>query len=274
MSIDDHYPLRPEQIELFRESGFVKLKDVLRAEDLELFGREITRLTLTLNKRTKPLAERSTYDQAFVQVFNLWERSEIVRRFVLGRRLARIATELLEVDGVRLYHDQALYKEAHGGITPAHCDQYYWPLASDRTVTAWVPLQAVPLPMGPLAFYAGSHRSKRARDIEISDESERNVRANMDALGIPLIEQPFDLGEVSFHGGWTFHRARANSTAAVRAAMTVIYMDHAMKLMQPVNAHQQDDWDKWCPGAVIGKTIDTPRNPVLYHTGTHRQVEV
>lgn len=268
MGIDDPYPLSAHQIAFFRENGFVKLKDVLRAEDLRFFGGEITRLTLALNRNTKPLAERSTYDQAFVQVFNLWERSEIARRFVFGRRLARIATELLEVDGVRLYHDQALYKEAHGGITPAHCDQYYWPLGSDRAVTVWIPLQAVPLPMGPLAFYAGSHRSERARDIEISDESEKHVSTNMEALGIRLIEQPFDLGEVSFHGGWTFHRARANSTAATRAAMTMIYMDHAMKLKQPVNPHQQDDWDKWCPGAAIGEVIDTPRNPVLYRTGT------
>ena len=65
--------------------------------------------------------------------------------------------KLLGVAGVRLYHDQSLYKEPGGGITPAHADQYYWPLASDRIVTAWIPLQPVPEDMGPLAFYAGSH---------------------------------------------------------------------------------------------------------------------
>ena len=39
-----------------------------------------------------------------------------------------IATELMQTDGARLYHDQALFKEAGGGITPWHADQYYWPL--------------------------------------------------------------------------------------------------------------------------------------------------
>ena len=182
-------------------------------------------------------------------------------------RLARIAAELLQVSGVRLYHDQALYKEAHGGFTPAHADQYYWPLSSDRTVTAWIPLQAVPLEMGPLAFYAGSHRLNIARNIEISDESERNVRINMEAQGIPLIEEPFEVGEVSFHNGWTFHRARENATARLRAAMTVIYMDHEMKLEAPTNRHQQSDWDKWCPGAGVGEVIATRHNPVLYRQG-------
>ena len=63
---------------------------------------------------------------------------------------------LLEVAGVRLYHDQALFKEAGGGHTPWHADQFYWPLATDRTVTAWVPLVDVPMEMGPLAFATGS----------------------------------------------------------------------------------------------------------------------
>lgn len=268
MSIDGRYGLTAQHIEFYREMGFVKLKNVLTEQELERFGGEITRLTLALNTQTRPLADRNTYDKAFLQVWNLWERSEIAREFVFSPRLARIATELLEVDGVRLYHDQALFKEAYGGITPAHADQYYWPLSSDRTITAWIPLQAVSLEMGPLAFYAGSQRLSMGREIEISDESEHNVRLNMEALGVPLNEEPFDIGEVSFHSGWTFHRTRANSTARMRGAMTVIYMDHEMRLAAPLNRNQQNDWDKWCPGARVGAVIDTTRNPVLYRQPT------
>lgn len=69
---------------------------------------------------------------------------------LLVKKLASIASQLLEVDGVRMYHDQALFKEPSGGHTPWHADQYYWPLSSDRTVTVWIPLQATPLELGPL----------------------------------------------------------------------------------------------------------------------------
>lgn len=62
-----------------------------------------------------------------------------------------------QVEGVRLYHDQALYKEAGGGPTPWHADQYYWPLTTDRIVTAWIPLQPVSADMGPLAFAERTH---------------------------------------------------------------------------------------------------------------------
>jgi ectoine hydroxylase-related dioxygenase (phytanoyl-CoA dioxygenase family) len=264
LTLDAHYALGCDQIAFFRANGFIKLKNVLSPQAIAYFGREITRLTLELNTQTKPLEERSTYDKAFLQVMNLWEHSSIVREFVLGKRLGRIAAELLEVSGVRLYHDQALYKEAHGGITPAHADQYYWPLSSDRTVTAWIPLQAVPMEMGPLAFYARSHTAQFGRDLGISDESEAQITANMQAQGFPLVDEPFDLGEVSFHNGWTFHRAGANTTDRPRAVMTVIYMDHLMRLKEPSNDNQRLDRASWCPGAVIGDVIQTPKNLPIY----------
>jgi hypothetical protein len=46
--------------------------------------------------------------------------------------------------------------------------------------------------------------------------------------------------------------------------MTMIYMDADMRLAQPVNHMQQNDWDTWCPGAVVGEVINSPINPVLY----------
>jgi len=261
------YPLTAQQIDSFRRNGFIRLKDVFNADELRHYGEAITSLTIALNTQTLPLEKRNTYDRAFLQVMNLWEESERVREFVFGRRLAGLAAALLEVDGVRLYHDQALYKEPGGGITPAHADQYYWPVASDRTITAWVPMQAVPRDMGPLAFFAGSQAVEFGRDLGISDESERAITANMEAHGFPIVDEPFDLGEVSFHLGWTFHRAGPNRSMQPRSVMTVIYMDRDMRLKAPSNAMQQADRERWCPGAVIDEIIDTPKNPLLFeHT--------
>lgn len=142
--IDSEYRISPEQIARFRKDGYIKLKGVFSQETLDAYGREITRLILEQSKDTRPLEERNTYGKAFLQVINLWRHSDIVREFVFGRRLARIVTELLQTEGVRLYHDQALYKESGGGYTPWHMDQFYWPLATDRVATAWIPLHAVP----------------------------------------------------------------------------------------------------------------------------------
>lgn len=269
--VDDHaaaldapYDLQPEQIAAFRRDGHIRLRNVLSADLLAAYGAEISRLTLALTTETRSLAERSTYDRAFLQVMNLWTHSAAVRAFVFGRRLAHIAADLLEVDGVRLYHDQSLYKEPSGGHTPAHADQYYWPLASDRTITVWIPLQATPDEMGPLGFYSGSHLATFGRDLPISDESEQKITAAMEAQDFPFDCAPFALGDVSFHLGWTFHRAGPNRSQAPRSVMTMIYMDRDMRLKVPVNAMQENDWAQWCPGAQVGEVVDTPLNPVLF----------
>lgn len=244
VDLDTPYPLNAAQIAQFRRDGFIKLKHVLSSETLAHFGAAITRLTIALNTEQRPLAERSTYDRAFLQVMNLWERSPLVGRFVMGQRLGRIAAELLEVDGVRPYHDQSLYKEPGGGITPAHADQYYWPLASDRTVTAWIPLQPVPPEMGPLGFWAGSQSVAFGRELGISDESEAAISSHMARQGFAFACSAFDIGEVSFHLGWTFHKAGPNTSTQPRSVMTVIYMDAAMRLAPALSAVQANDRDQ------------------------------
>jgi ectoine hydroxylase-related dioxygenase (phytanoyl-CoA dioxygenase family) len=264
IDLDSRYTLPAGAIETYRKNGFVKLSNVLSPETLAHYGAEISKLTLELNTQHLPLEERSTYDKAFLQVMNLWRSSAVVKQFVVGKTIAGIAAELMEVDGVRLYHDQSLYKEPSGGITPAHADQYYWPLASDRTITAWIPLQSVPDTMGPLAFYSGSHGFEQGRDVPISDESEAMITAAMEREGFPLFTEAFALGDVSFHSGWTFHRAGPNLSDAPRSVMTMIYMDAAMRLAAPTNHMQQNDWDTWCPGAIIGEVIESEINPVLY----------
>jgi ectoine hydroxylase-related dioxygenase (phytanoyl-CoA dioxygenase family) len=264
IDIDSPYVLAPDAAARFNAEGFIKLRNALSPATLCHYGQEITRLTIALATRTGPLAERSTYDKAFLQVMNLWQSSSLVREFVLGKRLARIAAELLQVDGVRLYHDQSLYKEPGGGITPAHADQYYWPLSSDRVATAWIPLEAVPRHKGPLGFYVGSQAVEFGRNLGISDESEREITRHMQAHGFEFREEPFELGEVSFHLGWTFHRAGANASADPRSVMTVIYMDSAMRLKAPVNDNQRNDWAQWCPGALVDEVIRTPKNPLIY----------
>lgn len=264
--LDAPYALTPAQIADFREQGFIKLKNVFSPALLEHYGKEISDWVVRLNQQTKPLDQRDTYGKAFLQIMNLWTKSPVVKEFCFGKRLARIATELMGTRGVRMYHDQALYKEPGGGKTPWHADQYYWPLSNHHTVTAWVPLQPTPLEMGPLAFSVGSQKYNLGRDLAISDESETRISKALLEKELRMEESAFDLGEVSFHYGWTFHRAGGNQTTIPRRVMTVIYMDSDMRLVQPANKNQQADWDTWLPGVKVGELAASPLNPVLYET--------
>ena len=75
--LDESYDLSPESIKSYREKGYVKLKNVLSPELLEYYGEVITDWVFKLNKLTKPMEERTTYEKAFLQVMNLWRENEI-----------------------------------------------------------------------------------------------------------------------------------------------------------------------------------------------------
>jgi ectoine hydroxylase-related dioxygenase (phytanoyl-CoA dioxygenase family) len=263
-AVDVHYPLTQEQIDFYQQNRFIKLKNVLSTEEVSFFNKVISEKVAELNTEDRPMEERTTYGKAFLQLFNLWTQDEQIKSLIFHERIAQIAADLMQVDGVRLYHDQALFKEAGGGITPWHADQHYWLLESDKTITAWIPLQETPLEMGPLEFSAGSHEILEGRELSISDDSEEKIQKRLKVTDFKHVIEPFDVGEISFHSGWIFHRAGANQTEETRKVMTIIYMDKDMRLKKPSNPGQQNDWETWCPGVEIGEVINSPINPVLY----------
>ena len=263
--LNQPYQLDDSQIKFYDEHRYIKLKNVFDSHTLAFLNEAVSNRVAIMNQEHRSLKERNTYGKAFLQLFNLWTQDEVVKELVFSKRLGQIATQLMQTKGVRIYHDQALFKEGGGGITPWHADQYYWPLASDKTITAWIPLQETPLELGPLEFSAGSHQIVEGRDLEISDESEAIIQQKLKVTDFKHIIEPFDLGEVSFHSGWVFHRAGANSTNEMRKVMTFIYMDQDMVLKNPENKNQINDWETWCPGAKIGEIIDTQLNPIVFH---------
>ncbi|WP_345268671.1 phytanoyl-CoA dioxygenase family protein [Nibrella viscosa] len=262
--LDEPYTVSPEALACYRENGYVKLKDVLSPAVLDYYGTLITDLVFKLNTLTKPMEERTTYERAFLQIMNLWRENDEAKEFVFSRRLAKIATDLMDVEGVRLYHDQALYKEPSGGFTPWHADQFYWPLATPKTITVWIPFQYTPMEMGPLAFAEKSQNVEIGRDVEISDESEQLLAEKLAELNFSMNDTPFDLGEVSYHAGWTFHRAGPNLSDKPRKVMTMIYMDKDQTIIKPRNSYQQNDLTTWLASYPVGSKPESTLNPILF----------
>ena len=261
--LNQPYTVSDEGKAFYATNKFIKLKNVFDETTLAHFNLVISQEVNRLNTNDVPLEERDTYNKAFLQIFNLWQKNEEIKKLVLSKRLGQIAADLMGCEKVKIYHDQALFKEAGGGITPWHADQYYWPIDTDKTITVWIPLQETPLEMGPLEFSAKSHQIVFGRDLMIGDESETQIKQNLRVNNFEHVIEPFELGEVSFHSGWVFHRAGANQANETRKVMTIIYMDAAARLKKPENKNQENDWHTWCPGAEIGKIIDTHLNPVV-----------
>ena len=214
-----------------------------------------------------PLEERSLYDQAFIQVSNFWPHSEQARELAFSKRLARIAAELMGTRGVRMWHDQALYKEPSGGFTPWHVDQQYWPMASPHSVTAWIPLQDTPIEMGPLCFGRGSHRKHIGRDLEISAESEQQIREAVRKEKIDRSAGAVRAGRRELPPRLdAAPRGPQHDEPARAACSRLSTWTPTCGLANPKNKNQQLDWEIWTPSTQIGEVMDDPLNPVLYES--------
>jgi hypothetical protein len=263
--LDAAFIISGEMAAEFRRNGHILLRGVASAAEVAAYRDVILAARDRYGAERTPLEERDTYGKAFLKGMNLWPKDDGVRRFVLARRFAQIAADLLGVDGVRVYHDQALVKEPGGGITPWHQDQHYWPLDTDNTLTMWMPLVDVSPEMGTMHFASGSHRDGYLGDLPISDDSERQLDAYIRSRGYRVVPGvAMRAGDATFHYGWTLHGAPGNSTPRPREVMTVIWFAHGARVVEPGNANRRRDLERWLPGLKPGDLAASELNPLVF----------
>ena len=198
------YGLSRETCARYRRDGHVMLREVCSPDEIEAYRDPIVDAAARFNREKRPLGERDTFGKAFLQTLNLWRKDEDVARFSLARRFARIAAEVMGVDAVRIYHDQALFKEVGGGYTPWHQDQYYFPIDTPNTVTMWMPLVDVTQEMGSLYFVSASHRQGYMARVETSDAANDHYEPIIARRKLPVVSSgSMAAGDATFHAGWT-----------------------------------------------------------------------
>ena len=266
-TLDTDYALTAEQIAGFQKNGHIMLPGVCSTEEIAAYRPILNAATDRYKTENRPMEERDTYGKAFLQIMNLWVRDEAVRKFTLARRFAKIAADLMAAEGTRLYHDQALYKEPHGGHTPWHQDQYYWPLDTQgiQTVTMWMPLVDVSIEMGALTFASGSQQDGFIGQLAISDTSEEVFADYVTKKGYPVHNEVMKAGDATFHSGWTLHCAPGNQGDTMREVMTIIYFADGIRVLTPDNPNRQNDLEGWLPGLKPGDLAASALNPLVYH---------
>jgi ectoine hydroxylase-related dioxygenase (phytanoyl-CoA dioxygenase family) len=262
--LNEHYQLSAEQVADYQRDGHTMLRAVASTDEIVAFRPYIAETVQANARHYAPIEQRDTYGKAFIQVGNLWTQSEQVRRFVLARRFAKIAAELMGVSGVRLYQDQALFKEPGGGHTPWHQDQIYWPIDSPHTITMWMPLIDIPAEVGSMTFVPGSQLNGYISKLEISDESHRTFQQYIEQKGLPKTSYgAMKAGDATFHSGWTLHSAPGNPTESMREIMTVIYIADGSVVAEPDSNARRGEltiYDGLKPGDLFNHAL----TPLLY----------
>jgi len=216
--------LQPGLVEDFRRDGFVVVPDLLRADELARFGTAVDEGVARRSRHDiRTLAEKSRYEQSFTQCQNLWEDCPGVRPLTFHPLITETAARLLGVEAIRLWHDQALYKEAGGRETDPHQDHPYWPIVETDTITAWIPFDGSTRSNGTMGYLPGSHRLGLFEFVDIFTGTGKNplARRELEQIGPVWVEVP--AGSVAFHHGLTFHLAKPNTTGSIRRVHTAIY---------------------------------------------------
>ena len=265
MPLSEPFSVSEQDLDAYRNNGWVALREVATSEEMATYGPAIREAAMRHNTETRPMEERDTYGKAFLQIMNLWRHDPVVAQYTLSKRFASIAAQLLGVEHVRLYHDQALFKEPGGGHTPWHQDGFFWPLRQENTVTMWMPLVDVPAEMGTMSFADGSQAAGIiSLDEGISDESESFYETYVNDRGFPITTAgAMQAGDATFHSGLTLHRAPGNPTARTREVMTVIYFADGERVQEPQNDFQRNDLATWFPGLKPGELAASEINPKL-----------
>jgi hypothetical protein len=264
-TLDSIYPVTERMAREYQQEGCILLQGVMPMEEIEPYREAIRNTALAGVSGLKPLEERDTYGKAFIQVMNVWRQNEIARRFVLAKRFGRIAAELMGVNGVRLYHDQALFKEPGGGPTPWHQDQFYWPLDGVKTITMWMPLVYVSADMMAMKFALGSHHNGPLKMLDISDDSDAYFNRYIHDQKWPIQQiQEMAPGDATFHNGWNLHGAPGNRTDRMREVMTIIYYEDGARISEPDSDFRRADLAAWFPGLQPGDLAASELNPLVY----------
>ncbi len=259
-----NYRVHVSTVSGFRADGHAVTHGLITREELTCYRSILLNSVNRLNAEKRRMEERDTYGKAFLQIMNLWEFEESVRPFVLARRFGSVAAQLMGVDRVRLYHDQALFKEPGGGATPWHQDQYYWPLDTNNMVTMWMPLVDVSVDMGMLTFASGSHSGGLVKNVAISDESDTALDDYVKKKGYVISRPDFlNAGEATWHYGLTLHHAPGNQTEVMREVMTIIYFADGARVTPPRSEHQEADRQRWLGGIQPGELAAGVLNPLI-----------
>ncbi len=261
--------LSQEQIDSYRENGFIVLHDFLSPEELEIW-RDAVDEAVEARGRTKLVGrdeehlwkEDDYYDRVFVQRINLWMDNHKMRQLMLDPRIGKLACDLAGVDGIRIWHDQALNKGPWGNPTGWHLDNPYWSYSNRDTLSLWVALDDATLENGCLYFIPGSHKSATFDNVGIGQNIGDLFRVYPQWATKKAVAAPMKAGSCSFHNGLMAHGAGANMTPGWRRAMTCGYMPDGSTF----NGKQNVLSDGYFNSLEVGDVLDRDeQNPLIYH---------
>ncbi len=231
-----NFELTPEQISDYQKNGFIVIEDFLSPDELEHWRTAVTEAVAERNGQKMPgkvvkvgeddgiNKDADYFNNVFDQMLNLWQTNDKVKELMLDERIGKMAADLAGVDGIRIWHDQALIKRPWANPTSWHLDTPFWSFSDRRALSIWVALDDATLENGCLFFIPGSYRETTFENPGIGKNMGEIFNVYPQFRHSRSVAAKMKAGSCSFHNGLTIHGAHANMTPGFRRAMTCAYM--------------------------------------------------
>ncbi len=258
--------LTSAEISRYRKDGFVRIENFFTADELCKWRKIISTAVTARDERIPGRNDGGVlgdefYDNVFTQRVNLWQTSPAVKELVLNKAIGQMAATLEDIPGMRLWHDQALFKGPWANPTAWHIDNPYWSFYSKHATTIWIALDDVTLQNGALYCLPGAYRQASYDNVAIGKNvgSLFNVYPDWKDREPVCIEMK--AGDASFHNGLTPHAAGPNMTPRQRRAFAIIYMPDGCRYNGQRNVLPQALFEKLNKGDLLNNNAF---NPIIY----------
>ena len=202
-------------IEFYHESGYWLSPQLFNDEEVKSLREHHRRVVAGEYETARPPLSRDPEPgdtSRLVQVNNAYWTDATVATLVLNPTIGKIAARLAGASGIRLWHDQLLFKPPQSGQAGNigwHQDLGYWQcIDTDKAITAWVALDTVDRENGCMEVVSGSHRWGLLREDNFYQQNiEEQIKRIEEKTGRQFATVSCELpaGCVSFHNCLTIH---------------------------------------------------------------------
>ena len=268
------WQISAQQVDYYQENGFILIEDFLSPEELDYWRAAVMEAVTERGGRKMPgkdikvgeddgINEDAEYfGKVFDQLLNLWQTNDKVKQLMLDEKIGEMAAKLSGANGIRIWHDQALFKRPWANPTAWHLDTPFWSFSDRKALSIWIALDDATLQNGCMYFIPGSFKE--------TTYENKGIGKNMDGIFEVYPQfaktQPFvanmKAGSCSFHNGLTIHGAGANMSPGFRRAMTCAYMPEG----NVFNGQKNILPDEYLQTLEMGDLLENnEQNPLIYH---------
>lgn len=223
--------LHPDQLEFYRENGYLLVPGVfsaaeaaaLRAEAHALIDRLAARQSVDATwgsaRRQAGAQQTAVYHCHNVQFY-----SALFTRMICDPRLTDPAAEIIGSPNVQLHHNKLFIKPPEkGALFPMHQDYPYFPHANHSMIAAVIHFDDAPEEKGCIRCVPGSHKLG-----PIEHEREGGWHLPFDRYPLEAaVPCPARAGDVLFFSYLTIHGSGLNSSSEARTTVLVQMRDPA-----------------------------------------------